>query len=93
MTPQFILAVAAGGAIGSVARYLVGIASGKMLGPNFPWGRLRTSCWRRKLRSIPTSVARWPWRTDFSCLVDFIAPDGRAENLRMVGKRLWRSLP
>jgi hypothetical protein len=29
------------------------------------------------------SVARWPWRTDFSCFVDFIAPDGRAENLRM----------
>ena len=25
MTPQFILAVAAGGALGSVARYLVGI--------------------------------------------------------------------
>jgi CrcB protein len=40
MTPQFILSVAAGGAIGSVARYLVGIASGKMFGPNFPWGTL-----------------------------------------------------
>ena len=40
MTPQFILSVAAGGAIGSVARYLVGIWSGKMFGINFPWGTL-----------------------------------------------------
>jgi CrcB protein len=40
MTPQFTLFVAAGGAIGSVARYLVGIGSGKMFGPNFPWGTL-----------------------------------------------------
>jgi fluoride exporter len=40
MEPQFILAVAAGGAIGSVARYLVGIGSGKLFGTNFPWGTL-----------------------------------------------------
>jgi CrcB protein len=40
MTPQFILSVAAGGAIGSAARYLVGIWSGKMFGMNFPWGTL-----------------------------------------------------
>jgi CrcB protein len=40
MTPQFILSVAAGGAIGSVARYLVGIGSGKLFGVNFPWGTL-----------------------------------------------------
>jgi hypothetical protein len=26
--------------------------------------------------SGPTRVARWAWRADFSCLVDFIAPDG-----------------
>src|SRR5216683_1985055 len=50
-----------------------------------------TSCWHRKLRWRPMSVARWPWRTDFSCqeaheihfsntelVFDFIAPDGRA---------------
>ena len=40
MTPQLILAVAAGGALGSVARYLVGIGSGKLLGADFPWGTL-----------------------------------------------------
>ena len=37
---QLIAAVAAGGAIGSVARYLVGVISGKLLGVNFPWGTL-----------------------------------------------------
>jgi len=40
MNPQFLLAVAAGGAIGSVARYLVGIGSGKLFGMSFPWGTL-----------------------------------------------------
>lgn len=40
MSPHMILAVALGGAIGSVARYLVGIASGKLFGMNFPWGTL-----------------------------------------------------
>ena len=39
MPPQFILSVAAGGAIGSVARYLVGTWSSKMF-INFPWGTL-----------------------------------------------------
>ena len=38
MTPQFILAVAGGGALGSVARYLVSIGSGKLFGTDFPWG-------------------------------------------------------
>jgi CrcB protein len=40
MTPQFILAVAAGGALGSVVRYLVGIGSGRLFGTDFPWGTL-----------------------------------------------------
>src|ERR1700754_1341188 len=40
MNPLFILAVAAGGALGSVTRYLVGIASGRLFGTNFPWGTL-----------------------------------------------------
>ncbi len=40
MNPQFILAVAAGGATGAVVRYLVGIASGKLFGTAFPWGTL-----------------------------------------------------
>ena len=37
---QLIAAVALGGAIGSVARYLVGIGSGKLFGTAFPWGTL-----------------------------------------------------
>jgi fluoride exporter len=40
MTPKLILAVAAGGALGSVARYLVGIGSGNLFGTDFPWGTL-----------------------------------------------------
>jgi CrcB protein len=40
MEPKFILAVAAGGAFGSVARYLVAIGSGRLFGPAFPWGTL-----------------------------------------------------
>jgi len=37
---QLILAVAAGGALGSVARYLVGIGSTRLFGTAFPWGTL-----------------------------------------------------
>ena len=40
MNPLFILAVAAGGATGSVLRYLVGVGSGKLFGTDFPWGTL-----------------------------------------------------
>ena len=40
MTPKLILAVAAGGALGSVARYLVGIGLGKLFGADLPWGTL-----------------------------------------------------
>jgi len=40
MNPQLILAVAVGGAIGSVARYLVAIGAGRAFGTSFPWGIL-----------------------------------------------------
>jgi fluoride exporter len=40
MDLKFILAVATGGAIGSVARYLVAIGSGRLFGTSFPWGTL-----------------------------------------------------
>jgi fluoride exporter len=40
LSPQFVLAVAVGGAIGSVARYLVAMGSSKIFGINFPWGIL-----------------------------------------------------
>ena len=35
-----ILLVAIGGAIGSVARYLVGVGMTRMMGMSFPWGTL-----------------------------------------------------
>lgn len=40
MNLQLILAVALGGGLGSVTRYLVGIGSGKLFGIAFPWGTL-----------------------------------------------------
>lgn len=40
MNLQLVLAVAVGGAIGSVARYLAGMGSGRLFGMAFPWGTL-----------------------------------------------------
>ncbi|WP_448033699.1 fluoride efflux transporter CrcB [Bradyrhizobium liaoningense] len=40
MNIQYILAVAAGGALGAVVRYLVAIGSGRAFGTDFPWGTL-----------------------------------------------------
>jgi fluoride exporter len=40
MNAQLVLAVACGGAVGSVARLLVGFASTKAFGLAFPWGTL-----------------------------------------------------
>lgn len=40
MDLQLILAVALGGALGSVARYMVGMGSAKLFGLDFPWGTL-----------------------------------------------------
>jgi fluoride exporter len=40
VSPAYILVVAAGGAIGSVMRYLVAIASARAFGSDFPWGTL-----------------------------------------------------
>src|ERR1700733_9935454 len=40
MNLQFIITVAVGGSIGSVARYLVAMGSSKLFGDNFPWGGL-----------------------------------------------------
>jgi fluoride exporter len=37
---RILLAVAAGGALGSVARYLAGVGSTKLFGLAFPWGTL-----------------------------------------------------
>lgn len=40
MNLQLIAAVALGGAVGSVARYLAGIGAGRIFGLGFPWGTL-----------------------------------------------------
>lgn len=38
MTPTLLLAVAAGGAVGAVARYLAVLGVTHLMGPGFPWG-------------------------------------------------------
>lgn len=40
MTPTTILAAALGGALGSVARYVLGFYAGAAFGTAFPWGTL-----------------------------------------------------
>ena len=40
MNIQYVLAVASGGALGAVVRYLVAIGSGRLFGTDFPWGTL-----------------------------------------------------
>ncbi|NYZ11178.1 fluoride efflux transporter CrcB [Azospirillum sp. RWY-5-1] len=40
MTPSTILAVAVGGALGSVARYAVATAAVRLFGTGFPWGTM-----------------------------------------------------
>lgn len=37
---KLVLLAAAGGALGSAARYLINLASGHLFGTNFPWGTL-----------------------------------------------------
>ncbi|WP_225161320.1 fluoride efflux transporter CrcB [Bradyrhizobium sp. BRP56] len=40
MNVQVLAAVAIGGSLGSVARYLVAIGAGRLVGTEFPWGTL-----------------------------------------------------
>jgi CrcB protein len=56
-----MLFVAAGGALGASARYLVGVASGRLLGFGFPWGTLTVNvlgCFLMGLL-IETMALRW----------------------------------
>ncbi|BBC03470.1 MULTISPECIES: fluoride efflux transporter CrcB [Bradyrhizobium] len=40
MNVQLLAAVAIGGSLGSVARYLMAIGAGRLVGTEFPWGTL-----------------------------------------------------
>ena len=63
-----ILAVAVGGAIGSVARYLVGVGSGKLFGLDFPWGTLI-------INVVGSTLIGW-------LLTEVLAPAPRGRTLR-----------
>jgi len=59
---QTILAVAAGGAFGAVARYLVMIGVGRLLGPHdFPWGTLTVNVVGSVLMGVLVEVLALVW--------------------------------
>jgi CrcB protein len=70
---QVWIAIGLGGAIGAMARHGVGVASMRLLGPNFPWGTLAVNiagCFAMGLfiawltaREPPTGLLRSFWAT------------------------------
>ncbi len=59
---KMILAVAAGGAFGAVARYLVMTGIGRMLGPHdFPWGTLTVNVAGSILMGVLIEVLALVW--------------------------------
>jgi fluoride exporter len=58
-----ILSVAAGGALGSVARYGVNIAAGRLLGPGFPYGTLIVNIVGSFLIGLLVAVFAHLWQT------------------------------
>ncbi len=69
MNPGMMLAVAIGGALGSLARYLSMIGAGHLLGTAFPWGTLSVNVLGSAAMGliIEGSALRWnigpEWRT------------------------------
>lgn len=68
MNPMLITAVAVGGALGSVARYLTAVALGRWLGTGFPWGTLAVNLIGSLVMGILAELAAQrlsfpePWR-------------------------------
>lgn len=59
---KMILAVAAGGALGAVARYLVMVGVGRLLGPHdFPWGTLTVNVVGSVLMGVLIEVLALAW--------------------------------
>lgn len=69
MTPAMLAAVAVGGALGSVARYLSMVALGAVVGAAFPWGTLFVNILGSAVMGliIEGSAQRWDigleWKT------------------------------
>ena len=61
MNIQYILAVAAGGALGAVVRYLVSIGAGRAFGTDFPWGTLIINVTGSFLIGILTGLFAMKW--------------------------------
>ncbi|WP_028135020.1 fluoride efflux transporter CrcB [Bradyrhizobium japonicum] len=61
MNIQYILAVAAGGALGAVVRYLVSIGAGRAFGTDFPWGTLIINVTGSFLIGVLTGLFATKW--------------------------------
>jgi fluoride exporter len=72
MQPQLILAVAIGGAVGSVLRYLIGIESGRLFGTDFPWGTLIINVSGSFLIGVFAALFATKWSTPPSAKVFLI---------------------
>jgi len=61
MQPSMIVAVAAGGAIGAVGRYLVMSGVGRWIGHGFPWGTLVVNVMGSLAMGILVEVMAMTW--------------------------------
>jgi CrcB protein len=59
-----ILAVAIGGAAGSVARYLTQLWAGKLLGMDFPWGTLAVNVLGSLIMGVLVELFALRWSVD-----------------------------
>jgi len=61
MTPKLLLAVAAGGAVGSVARYVMMSATARLVGPGFPLGTLAVNLLGSFIMGVLVEAAALRW--------------------------------
>ncbi|MEM8587467.1 MAG: fluoride efflux transporter CrcB [Pseudomonadota bacterium] len=61
MQPSLLIAIAAGGAVGAVGRYLVVSAVGHWMGQGFPWGTLAVNVLGSLVMGILVEVMALVW--------------------------------
>jgi CrcB protein len=61
MEPKLLAAVAVGGAVGSVARYLSMVAIGHWLGSGFPWGTLAVNVVGSMIMGVLVEASALVW--------------------------------
>ena len=72
---QRLLWICAAGAVGTAARYLIGVWAGKRFGPGFPYGTLAVNligCFLIALAVELAVVRQWPETTRLAMTVGFL---------------------